>query len=212
MKTYTLDPGTFNLKRFFDLTRDRKMLPGRVMLQKNMEENYALLTAFGINNLADLLRLLGSKEKIERFSIQSGLDSPYLVLLKREAGSYLARPFPLSSFPGVPFEYTELLKSRGIRNTRDFFEFAQTDMQRKEMASITGIPEARLKELFVLCDLSRITGVGGSMARMVYEAGIRSTREFSVTRERFSENLSDDDINYCMDYARVIVELERDFE
>lgn len=212
MKTYTLDPGTFSLRRFFDLTRDRRMLPGRVILQKNMEESFALLTASGINNLADLLRVLGSQEKIERFSIQSGMDSPYLVLLKREAGSYLARPFPLSSFPGIPFEYTELLKSRGIRNTRDFFEQTQTVSQRKEMTKITGIPEARLKELYVLCDLSRICGVGGSMARLVYEAGIRSPREFSVTRERFSENLSDDDISYCMDYARVIVELEREAE
>jgi len=208
MKPYSIDPGRITLRYFFDLTRMRRMLPGRVMLHENMDERFAILSKSGMESLADLISLLGTKEKLEQFVSQSGLDRKYLTLLKREAGSYLARPFPLSDFPGVPFEYTELLKSKGIGNTRRYFELAQTEAQRKEMAGLTGIPEERLKELHALCDLSRITGVGGTMARIAYEAGIRSTAEFAVTKECFGDLLSEEDINYCIEYAKVIAEMD----
>jgi len=208
MKKYALDPGIFTLERFLELTRSRRMLPGREMLHEKIDERFALLQNSGIKTLADLLLFLGSKKKIEKSSSQLGIEYQYLVLLKREAGSYLARPFSLSSFPGIPFEYTESLKSKGIRNSRKFFENAQTDLQRKELAGKTGIPEERLRELYVLCDLSRITGVGGTMARIVYEAGIRSTTEFAENHEQFSDQFAEEDIRYCVEYAKVIAEME----
>jgi hypothetical protein len=208
MFSYSIDPGQITLRHFFNLTRKRRMLPSRVMLHERMEEKFAKLSESGIKNLADLMFRLGSKEKLEVFAKECGLDSTYLTLLKREAGSYLARPIPLSAFPGIPFEYSELLKSKGIGNTKRFFELAQTEDQRKTMAGTTGIPESRLKELFVLCDLSRITGVGGTMARMAYDAGIRSTAEFAVTTERFEYQITEDDIRYCMEYAKVITEMD----
>lgn len=212
MKTYSIDPSKISLGRFQELIRTRRMLPGRVMLQEELNERFEMLSQAGIDTLADLVSRLDSKDNIKRFAGQSGLGVNYLVLLKREAASYLARPFPLSDFPGIPYEYTELLKSKGIRNTRRFFELAQTDEQRKKMAGNTGIPEERLRELYALCDLSRITGVGAAMARMVYESGIRSTREFSGTKERFSAELGEEDIRYCLAYAKVIAEMDRNQE
>ncbi|MEN8202263.1 MAG: DUF4332 domain-containing protein [Bacteroidota bacterium] len=136
------------------------------------------------------------------------MKSKKITLLKRQAGTYLARPFPLSEFPGVPYEYTELLKSKGIGNTRKYFEVARTEAKRKELAGITGIPEERLKELYVLCDLSRITGVGGSMARIAYEAGIRSIAEFAAADKHFSDQFAEEDIRSCIEYAKVITEME----
>ena len=94
-------------------------------------------------------------------------------------------------------------------HTRSFFELAQTESQREDMARQTGIPKVRLKELFILCDLSRITGVGAAMARMAYEKGIRSTADFAVTKERFEEQIGADDIQYCLAYAKVIAVMDR---
>jgi len=93
----------------------------------------------------------------------------------------LVRPFPLSNFPGIPFEYLELLKSKGILNTKDLFEQVQSEQLQQEFSANTGIPAYRLKELFSLCDLSRITGVGGIFARVLYEADIRSVVAFAST-------------------------------
>ena len=203
------------------------MLPSRIMLQEQIEERFAVLSAAGISTLGDVLRHLGSKTKLEAFSSQTGLPENYLVLLKREAGSYLARPFPLSAFPGIPFEYTEVLKSRGLVSTRDFFEKVQSEKQMAELSKETGIPPARLNELHALCDLSRITGVGGVFARVVYEAGIRSSHEFAQTEAALhcqqymavilkygyaAGHFSEEDIRYCIEYARVVAEADHTTE
>ncbi len=221
MKRYSIDPDLLSLEEFRELTADRNMLPGRVMLQEEMEERFAILKASGMEDLGKLFRLLASKSKIESFSKRTGLSQEYLILLKREAGSYRSGPFPLSNFPGIPFEYTELLKSRGIKHTKDLFEGVQTKQQQDQMAAETGIPAYRLKELFSLCDLSRITGVGGVFSRIIYEAGIRSVEEFastdlSVQLSRYQAvidkykypagKLGKEDIRYGIHYARVIVD------
>lgn len=201
------------------------MLPGRVALQEQMDERFNLLKKSGVKTLGDLLRVLDSNTKIESYSAQTGLPVNYLVLLKREAGSYLVRPFPLSDFPGIPFEYTELLKSKGIKNTKDLFVQVQLESRQAEMASKTGIPQYRLKELVSLCDLSRITGVGGIFARVIYEAGIRSTLEFASTDSSgllsrcrtviekhgyTAGNLGEKDILYGINYANVVVACDKE--
>jgi hypothetical protein len=203
------------------------MLPRRIMLQEQIDERFAVLSAAGISTLGDVLRHLGSKSKLEAFSSETGLPEDYLVLLKREAGSYLARPFPLSAFPGIPFEYTEVLKSKGLVSTRDFFEKVQSEEQMAEQSGETGIPPARLKELHALCDLSRITGVGGVFARVVYEAGIHSSYEFAQTEAAIhyrqymavilkygyaAGHFSEEDIRYCIEYAKVVREADNESE
>ena len=222
MEAYRIDPGAISLSWFFELTRVRRMLPSRKALHDQMEERFDILDKAGIRNLAELISTLGSKSKIQVFSSETGLEEEYLVLLKREAGSYIARPFPLSDFPGIPFEYTEALRARGIKTTRDLFEGAVLEGQRTELSRETGIPLSRIQELYSLCDLSRITGVGGVFARVVYEAGIRSTREFAGTDayshyrkymeviDRFgyaAGHFVEEDIQYCIDYASVICQV-----
>ena len=221
MEKYTLDPGKISLDRFFELTGSRRMLPSRIVLHDHMMERFQILKEAGIRNLRDLISTLGSKPRIEVFASDSGLPEAYLVLLKREASSYLARPFPLSDFPGIPHEYVESLRSKGIRNTREYFESAQSSKEQKQLSGRTGIPDSRLREILALTDLSRITGIGGLFARIVYEAGIRSTRQFAET-DAHSQTLKymkiidkygyaaghfvEEDIQYCITYAKVICE------
>ena len=211
-----------SLERFHELTRSKKMIPSRTMLQDKIFERFQALKSNGIENLGQLISSLGNRVKIGELASLTGIPDNYLAVLKREAGSYLANPFPLSDLPGIPFEFTEVLKSRGIRNTRDFFESVQTAEQRKEVSTITGIPESRLKEIFSLCDLTRITGVGWLYSRIIYDSGIRSVRLFSETDalthirkyrdtiEKYgykAETLGEDDMQYCIDYAHVILEM-----
>ena len=224
MKRYTLDPDWISLDHFLQLTRNRRMLPSRILLHQQMDSRFATLQSSGISSLGDLLRRLGTLSELKVFSDESGLSVDYLVLLKREAGSYLARPFPLSAFPGIPFEYSEVLKSKGLMNTRDFFEGVQNTEQQEMVSKETGIPVARLIELYALCDLSRITGVGGVFARVVYEAGIRSSQKFALTDapEHYRHyravidkygyaagHFSEEDICYCIDYAKVVAEADK---
>ena len=89
----------------------------------------------------------------------------------------------------------------------------------------TGIPEDRLKELYALCELSRINGVGAFYARIIYHAGIKSLPDFAKTDparhnelymailDRFGypvKALGEEDIQYCIDYATLLLELNHD--
>ena len=147
------------------------------------------------------------------------LDPKLISLLKGKAGSYLSKAFPLSDFPGIPLEYTEVLKTRGIISTKQFFEEVQSPEQRKQVAASCGIPLARLAEIHSLCDLSRITRVGGFYARIIYHAGIRSVEDFAGT-DAAAQNvlylaslarlgypvkaLSEEDLQYCIKHAKLI--------
>ncbi|MCP4312618.1 MAG: DUF4332 domain-containing protein [Bacteroidetes bacterium] len=225
MESYTLDPEVFSLQLFYELSRSKRMIPSRISLKEGIESYFEALEARGIENLRQLISALGNKEKIAAMAREAGIPESYLVLLKREAGSYLSKPFTLSEFPGIPLEYTEVLKSRGIRNTRDFFERVQSPEQRKVVSGQIGIPDSRLRELYCLCDLSRITGVGGFYARIIYHAGIRSVREFAMTDpathnklymevlDKYNypvKSLGEEDLQYCINYATLLVELKTD--
>ena len=221
MERYSLDTEQFSLQLFNEQIRTKKMIPSRITLQEGREKYFGALEARGIKNLKQLIVELGNRDKIKLVARECGIPELYLTLLKREAGSYLSLPFPLADFPGIPLEYTEVLKTRGIRNTRDYFESVQNTAQRTLMAMQTGIPGSRLREIFALCDLSRITGVGGFYARIIYEAGLRSVHDFATTdatthkkhyrkvlekRGYPVKKLSEDDLQYCIDYATLLTQ------
>jgi hypothetical protein len=220
MVKYTLDPGTVTMERFLELVRSKKLIPSRICLKEQIEERFRRLMKHGIRDLGQLIASMGSRGKLNGLALETGIPVEYLVLLKREAGSYLSRPFPISEFPGIPFEFCEMLRNKDLHSTRDFFERVHTPEQRKNLALQTGIPENRLAQIHALCDLTRITGVGARFAKILYDSGIRSTPELAnadarelIIRYRAAAlklgapNLGEDDIQYCIDYARTITEM-----
>ena len=222
VERYSIDPEQISLRHFLKLTRSKKLIPSRILLQDGIDQYFLILEERGIQNLKQLSRALGNSEKIKGFSVETQIPENYLILLKREAGSYRSRPMFLSDFPGIPLEYTEVLKAKGIRNSRECFESLQSPGQRQKWAKLTGIPLSRLAELLALCDLSRITGVGGIYARIIYHAGIRSVKQFALTstlthHELYLKSLEklgyplkalgEEDLLYCISYAQLIVEI-----
>ena len=96
----------------------------------------------------------------------------------------------------------------------------QAEQQQAELSLNTGIPAYRLKELYSLCDLSRICGVGAIFARVLYEAGIRCTEAYASTdisallhscqlviekHGYAAGKLGEEDLKYGINYASVIV-------
>jgi hypothetical protein len=183
---YQIDLARYSLQRFKRSLQARELIPSRVSLKDDLEGRFTILEAHGIANLQELVDRLKTKQKIERFSQETGLSIPYLTLLSREARSYLAKPIRLDKFSGIPAEYLERLAGEGIRNTKQLFLEAQDEGARERLATASGIPQDALDELVGLSDLSRIYGVGPVFARMIYDAGIRSVRAFvGYTAEDF---------------------------
>ncbi|PID91384.1 MAG: hypothetical protein CSA96_08735 [Bacteroidetes bacterium] len=133
-------------------------------------------------------------------------------------------PFPLENFPGIPGEYCGILASKGIKTTEDFFESQKNATDRNKTAEDTGIPPERLNELFALCDLSRIEGIGPVLARLAYICGTKSVGAFSKTRaeeeyrkyieliDRYgykAEDFSVEDLAQCIQRAELLMEMEQ---
>ena len=121
---------------------------------------------------------------------------------KRQSRRSQKKPVLLSAFPGLDEASLASLRERGIVTSKDGFE-------RGEAGS----------ELFCLCDLARINGVGAVAARAFYEAGYRSvadvaaanavemlTRVSAANAEHgyYKAKLGEKDMQFCIDYAKLL--------
>lgn len=175
---YQIDLEKISLQKFKKSLVSRDMIPSRKSLKDEVDEKFRILMDYGIRNLKELADVLKTKQKIDQFSQETGLSAQYLTLLNREAKSYLAKPIRLDKFPEIRGEYFERLDAIGVRNTRQLFEQAYENREREQLSKETGIPIDALSELVGLADLSRVYGVGPVFARMIYDIGIRSVKEF----------------------------------
>lgn len=175
---YHLDLSTFNLQKFRDILQAKDLIPSRVGLKEDLLHRFEILATHGITTMKDLIDALKTKNKINQFAEASGLPANYLTLLKREAGSYLRSPVRLDKFPNVSTTAVEKLADQGIKNSRHLFDRAQTAELRAQICRETEIPCEDLTELVCLSDLSRAYGVGPVFARLIYNVGIHSIKEY----------------------------------
>ena len=183
---YHIDLEKFSLQRFKTSLESRELIPSRSSLKDDLDERFRILEVNGISNLSELIGALKTKPKIAAFSQETGLTIEYLTLLNREAKSYLPNPVRLDKFPGISREFVDSLEAEGIKNSRQMFNEAKDKNERNRISRKTGIPIETLNELVGLSDLVRAYGVGPVFARMIYDVGIQSIKEFvAYTAEDF---------------------------
>ena len=200
----------FNLSRiglleYRDLLKRQTLLPGRRMLLDDIDRNFASLLAQGIKTLEHLRQRIATPPKLAALSAVSGIPEAYLKLLKRESGSYEQAPVPLAAFPGLDVALIDSLHQAGIVNSRDYFERGSDQ---------TG-------ELYRLCDLVRINGVGALAAKAFYEAGFSSAQDVAnaeaadmlrqvarvnAERQYYKATLGEKDMQFCIDFARLLMQ------
>jgi hypothetical protein len=168
---YHLDLENFSLERYRHILETEELLPSHKILKENISERFAILEAMGIRNLKDLIDILSTKKKIERFSQESGLSQDYLTILKRRTGIYTPRPIYLKDIPGFDPEPIKRLAAIGIKQTRQLFARAKTQQDRAELARLADVSDDVLLELVKMSDLARAGYVGPIFARLIYEAG-----------------------------------------
>lgn len=202
---YHLDLSAMSIDDYKELLKRQNLLPGRRLLWQELDHNFEVIGEQGIANLAQLKKHLSTPQRIESFAAATGISTDYLTILKREIGSLEQKPVPIACFPGVDGAIVSSLNSKGIKTSKDYFEsgLSQTD------------------ELFCLCDLVRINGVGAIAAKAFYEAGYRSVAEVAradaaVMLARVSEvneakhyykaKLGVKDMQFCIDFAALLTE------
>lgn len=216
---YYIDLGAFSLERFKEVLETKGLLPGRVILKEQLDERFELLDSMGINNLQQLWDALKTKQRVVDFAAESGLAQEYLVVLRREVGSYIPKPISLKELPDIDAETIERLASAGIKTTKHLFDRAKTKRQRAELSEELDIPPEVVLELIKLSDLARIVGVGPVFARILYEAGVDSLEAFVTqspeelldrtqgviaSRGYTGASLREEDIIYCLETANLL--------
>lgn len=198
---YNLDLESLSIQEYGKLLKKQNLLPGRRVLWRDSDKNFALLESQGINTVAQLKKTLSTSVKIAAFATAAGIPEDYLVILKREIGSLEQKPVPLASFPGINPLLIAELNEAGIKTSKDYFESKQ----------------AKPDELFCLCNLVRINGVGPAAAKTFYEAGYRSVvagaeaaamlEKVSAINERqryYKAKLGQKDMQFCIDFAAML--------
>jgi predicted flap endonuclease-1-like 5' DNA nuclease len=216
---YYIDLEGFSLERFKEVLETKELLPGRVILKEELDERFGLLASMGINNLQELWDALKTKKRVAGFADESGLSQEYLVVLRREVGSYIPEPVNLSALPDIEVETIERLAGEGIKNTKHLFDRAKTKRQRAELSEELDIPPEDMLELVKLSDLVRIVGVGPVFARILYEAGVdrlgtfvaqspdellAKTQDVIASKGYPGGNLREEDIIYCLETANLL--------
>lgn len=201
---YCLNLSRIGLLDYRDLLKAQTLLPGRRMLLDDIDRNFATLHAQGIETLETLRQRLATPPKLSALSAASGIPEAYLKLLKRESGSFEQAPVPLASFPGLDAALIESLRQAGIVNSRDYFERGAD----------------QVGEVYHLCDLARINGVGALAARAFYEAGFLSVQDVAnaeaadmlrrvarvnAERQYYKATLGEKDMQFCIDFARLLM-------
>ena len=204
---YHIDLERFSLERFRDILITGEVLPGRKILKEKISERFEILKSMGIRNLKELIEALKTKVKVERFSQESGLPKDYLIILRREANSYIPRPVNLKDIPGVDSEYIERLAAVGIKHTKRLFERARFKRDRAELSRLVNVPSDALLELVKLSDLARIGGVGPVFARIFLDAGIDTLEKLSNSSadEVFERTIA---VNKEKGYTKVMATLK----
>ena len=176
---YYLNLEEFSLERFKHTLETGKLLPARQILKEDLEARFGVLASKGIHNLSELIAALKTRPKIEAFSSGSRLPVEYLVILGREARSYLPKPVYLREIPGLDRGDVEKLEAAGVKHSKHLFERGRTKDARETLSANTGVPMERLLELVKLSDLARVLGVGAANARLLYEAGADTIESLS---------------------------------
>lgn len=174
-RSYYIDLGEISLAQFQERLETEELMPGRRILQEQIEERFAILAGMGMGNLQDIQGALKTKKRLSQFAQESGLSPDYLTILRREVNSYQPNPVKLAAFPDVDQDCVAQLTGIGIKNSRHLFDQSQTADQRTALIQQTGAAPDDLVELIAFSDLVRISGVGPVFARILYDAGVKST-------------------------------------
>ena len=201
---YTLPLDRISLSAYQQLLEKQHLLPGRRILQEQLAVRFDLLAGLGLSSVSQLNAALSTPNKLSALAAKTGIPEVYLTILRRELGSLTQKPIPLIDFPACDPALIRPLADAGLRTSKDYWEQGGTLSQ----------------ELFSLCDLVRINGVGAVAARAFYEAGIGSVSAVAsgnaadllarisavnAKKKYYKTKLGERDLKFCIDYAKLLM-------
>ncbi len=220
--TYKIDLKQISVQEYKEILNNQNLLPGRRILLTEIDENFKRIVDSGVSDLSVLKSNLSSGKKLSSFSLKTGISVEYLTILRRELGSLEQKSVDISDFPNINEEIIVSLSSHGIKTSKEFYESYQKSDKDTFIANM-GIKTDEFDELYCLCDLVRINGVGAVAARMLYESGYEDVKnvadadplemlnklsEINSTKHYYGAKLGSKDVKFIIFYAKFVLDFE----
>jgi hypothetical protein len=100
--SYYIDDEKVSLAELYQRMQCTDLVPSRASLLDDMKEKFEALKKLGISSLKDLRTELKNSKKLETLALSSGIETEYLILLRREIEGYFPKPIALKEFDWVP--------------------------------------------------------------------------------------------------------------
>lgn len=220
---YSIDLSKISLEKYKIILKKQYLLPSRKILRNDIDQNLDIFKNAGISDLKELLKALSTPMKLSNFSKTYHLSEDYLVILRREVKSYDPAAISLSDFPGLLEKTIVALADLKLKSSKQYYEYYLNTEDKAIFTEAFYLTEAKAFELFCLCDLVRINGVGAVAAKSFFDAGYRSVSDVANTdaltmldkvslvneiNHYYKSKLGIKDMQFCIDYAKLIMMLE----
>ena len=172
--SYFINEGSTSLDDLQVRLESTDLIPSLQPLLEELTKKLGVLKKTGVKSIADLRTRLKNKESLASLADDSGIDSDYLVLLRRVVEGFFPKPQPLKVFDWLNKDAAVRLYQAGIKNTKQLYETASSGLD--ELAKNAGLKKGDLSEFMVLSDLSRIQWVSPTFARTLTAAGFTSAK------------------------------------
>jgi hypothetical protein len=139
-------------------------------------------------------------------------------------GTFDKTGVPFKDFPIIDKNTISKLDKRGIKNTKDFYEYYYRENNEKRISDELGIPIEMVQCLISLSCLVRINGIAALAAVTFYEAGFRTIKDIiGSTKEKMLEKITKvndekkyykaklglKDMQFVVDFATLIAQFEK---
>jgi hypothetical protein len=176
---YHIDAGKVSLKDLQKRIEAADLIPSRASLLDKIGPKMKALNQRGITTLARLRNELKNAKRLEAMAKVTGIETQYLILLRREIEGYFPKPSALTNFDWLPGSEIAKLARNGIDDTASLYEAAHNSQKRTALTKSTGIDGTILEALARLADLTRVQWVSPIAARMLLEAGWKTAAELA---------------------------------
>jgi hypothetical protein len=171
---YHIDADSIRLDDLQKRIEATDLVPSRACLTDEIGKKIKAFEKQGIETLASLRIKLKTPKRLASVAEATGIDTQYLILLRREIESYFPKPATLKVFDWLPEDEIAKLEQHEIGNTATLYEMAGSSKKRSALVKSTGVDNATLEMLARLADLMRVQWVSPAFARMLIEAGYDS--------------------------------------
>ncbi len=187
---HSYDPAKTSLNQLKDRIKTTDLIPSRTPLQQNLNSAMETLAKHGITNVAELQQALKNTKSINELSSQTGLNTDYLTLLRREIEGYVPKTYPISSFDWLDPDVLKKLQNAGFTKSTLLYDALNTMQKRKELGTTLQIDLSTLENIYLLVNLTRIQWTSPLFARMLLAAGYDTPEKIAdANAERLCETL-----------------------